>query len=114
MIWQGLLGRHWDYAQILLPSVGGGQIRAITDKLFATLFVLTPTVFVCLIFIVRLYLGQFLTHCLQSLLSFCKFSAWINPMSGALLLGGGIYNILKKGGSEELSDEAIEETLEKV
>ncbi|KAI7997814.1 hypothetical protein LOK49_LG10G00583 [Camellia lanceoleosa] len=35
---QGLLGRHWDYAQIFLPSVGGGQIRAITDKLSATMF----------------------------------------------------------------------------
>ncbi|KAI8008420.1 Glutamine-dependent NAD(+) synthetase [Camellia lanceoleosa] len=31
---------------------------------------------------------------LQSLLSFRKFSAWINPMSGALLLGGGIYTLL--------------------
>lgn len=33
---------------------------------------------------------------LQSLLSFRKFSAWINPMSGALLLGGGIYTFLDK------------------
>lgn len=33
---------------------------------------------------------------LQSLLSFRKFSAWINPMSGALLLGGGVYTLLDK------------------
>ncbi|KVH99083.1 cytochrome c assembly protein, transmembrane domain-containing protein [Cynara cardunculus var. scolymus] len=31
-----------------------------------------------------------------SLLSFRKFSAWINPMSGALLLGGGVYTLLDK------------------
>ncbi|KAL0362724.1 UNVERIFIED_CONTAM: Cytochrome c-type biogenesis ccda-like chloroplastic protein 1 [Sesamum calycinum] len=33
---------------------------------------------------------------LQSLLSFRKFSAWINPMSGALLLGGGVYTLLDR------------------
>ncbi|KAF5961569.1 hypothetical protein HYC85_002778 [Camellia sinensis] len=32
----------------------------------------------------------------KSLLSFRKFSAWINPMSGALLLGGGIYTLLDR------------------
>ncbi|KAB5521491.1 hypothetical protein DKX38_025810 [Salix brachista] len=32
----------------------------------------------------------------QSLLSFRKFSAWINPMSGALLLGGGVYTFLDR------------------
>ncbi|XP_078447046.1 cytochrome c biogenesis protein family isoform X1 [Wolffia australiana] len=33
---------------------------------------------------------------LQSLLSFRKYSAWINPISGALLLGGGIYTFLDR------------------
>ncbi|THU59815.1 hypothetical protein C4D60_Mb07t06020 [Musa balbisiana] len=33
---------------------------------------------------------------LQSLLSFRRFSAWINPLSGALLLGGGLYTLLDR------------------
>ncbi|KAG5032890.1 hypothetical protein JHK82_016457 [Glycine max] len=33
---------------------------------------------------------------LQSLLSFRKFSAWINPISGAMLLGGGVYTFLDR------------------
>ncbi|XP_038998218.1 cytochrome c-type biogenesis ccda-like chloroplastic protein, partial [Hibiscus syriacus] len=33
---------------------------------------------------------------LQSLLSFRKFSSWINPVSGALLLGGGVYTFLDR------------------
>ncbi|WOK96804.1 cytochrome c-type biogenesis ccda-like chloroplastic protein 1 [Canna indica] len=33
---------------------------------------------------------------LQSLLSFRRFSSWINPMSGALLLGGGVYTLLDR------------------
>ncbi|CAI9756880.1 unnamed protein product [Fraxinus pennsylvanica] len=32
----------------------------------------------------------------RSLLSFRKFSAWINPISGAFLLGGGVYTLLDK------------------
>ncbi|XP_039798306.1 cytochrome c-type biogenesis ccda-like chloroplastic protein 2 isoform X3 [Panicum virgatum] len=33
---------------------------------------------------------------LQSLLSFRRYSAWINPISGAFLLGGGVYTLLDK------------------
>ncbi|XP_042416848.1 cytochrome c-type biogenesis ccda-like chloroplastic protein 2 isoform X6 [Zingiber officinale] len=33
---------------------------------------------------------------LQNLLSFRRYSSWINPMSGALLLGGGIYTLLDR------------------
>lgn len=33
---------------------------------------------------------------LQSLLSLRKYSSWINPVSGAFLLGGGIYTILDR------------------
>ncbi|CAL5441015.1 unnamed protein product [Camellia sinensis] len=97
MIWQGLLGRHWDYAQIFLPSVGGGQIRVITDKLFATLFHSYSYTF-CLSNFYCSFVSRAIsnTNCLQSLLSFRKFSAWINPMSGALLLGGGIYTLLDR------------------
>lgn len=38
----------------------------------------------------------------------------VSGSSSAELLAGFCDNILKKGGSEKLSDEAIEETLEKV
>uniref|UniRef100_A0A0E0MCA3 Cytochrome C biogenesis protein transmembrane domain-containing protein n=1 Tax=Oryza punctata TaxID=4537 RepID=A0A0E0MCA3_ORYPU len=33
---------------------------------------------------------------LQSLLSFRRYSAWINPISGAFLLGGGVYTLLDR------------------
>ncbi|KMZ64642.1 Cytochrome c-type biogenesis ccda-like chloroplastic protein2 [Zostera marina] len=33
---------------------------------------------------------------LQSLLSLRKYSSWINPVSGAFLLGGGIYTVLDR------------------
>ncbi|XP_040384978.1 cytochrome c-type biogenesis ccda-like chloroplastic protein 1 isoform X1 [Oryza brachyantha] len=33
---------------------------------------------------------------LQSLLSFRKYSTWINPISGAFLLGGGVYTLLDR------------------
>uniref|UniRef100_A0A453KBL1 Cytochrome C biogenesis protein transmembrane domain-containing protein n=1 Tax=Aegilops tauschii subsp. strangulata TaxID=200361 RepID=A0A453KBL1_AEGTS len=33
---------------------------------------------------------------LQSLLSFRRYSTWINPISGAFLLGGGVYTLLDK------------------
>ncbi|KAF8707138.1 hypothetical protein HU200_030379 [Digitaria exilis] len=33
---------------------------------------------------------------LQSLLSLRRYSAWINPISGAFLLGGGVYTLLDR------------------
>ncbi|KAL8128346.1 cytochrome c-type biogenesis ccda-like chloroplastic protein isoform X1 [Apium graveolens] len=47
-------------------------------------------------YVAPLLLAASFAGALQSLLSFRKFSAWINPMSGALLLGGGIYTLLDK------------------
>ncbi|KAL8244892.1 hypothetical protein R6Q59_011150 [Mikania micrantha] len=47
-------------------------------------------------YVAPLLLAASFAGALQSLLSFRKFSAWINPMSGALLLGGGVYTLLDK------------------
>ncbi|KAK8545670.1 hypothetical protein V6N12_026499 [Hibiscus sabdariffa] len=47
-------------------------------------------------YIAPLLLAASFAGALQSLLSFRKFSAWINPMSGALLLGGGVYTFLDR------------------
>ncbi|KAL9667231.1 hypothetical protein QQ045_001582 [Rhodiola kirilowii] len=47
-------------------------------------------------YVAPLRLAASFAGALQSLLSFRKFSSWINPMSGALLLGGGIYTFLDR------------------
>ncbi|XP_062077933.1 cytochrome c-type biogenesis ccda-like chloroplastic protein [Humulus lupulus] len=47
-------------------------------------------------YVAPLLLAASFAGALQSLLSFRKFSAWINPVSGALLLGGGVYTFLDK------------------
>lgn len=47
-------------------------------------------------YVAPLLLAASFAGALQSLLSFRKFSAWINPTSGALLLGGGIYTLLDR------------------
>ncbi|XP_057797265.1 cytochrome c-type biogenesis ccda-like chloroplastic protein [Salvia miltiorrhiza] len=47
-------------------------------------------------YVAPLLLAASFAGVLQSLLSFRKFSAWINPMSGALLLGGGLYTLLDR------------------
>ncbi|KAL0443489.1 UNVERIFIED_CONTAM: Cytochrome c-type biogenesis ccda-like chloroplastic protein 1 [Sesamum latifolium] len=47
-------------------------------------------------YVAPLLLAASFAGALQSLLSFRKFSAWINPMSGALLLGGGVYTLLDR------------------
>ncbi|KAI5662705.1 hypothetical protein M9H77_22028 [Catharanthus roseus] len=47
-------------------------------------------------YVTPLLLAASFAGALQSLLSFRKFSAWINPMSGALLLGGGVYTLLDR------------------
>ncbi|XP_047341484.1 cytochrome c-type biogenesis ccda-like chloroplastic protein 2 [Impatiens glandulifera] len=47
-------------------------------------------------YVAPLLLAASFAGALQGLLSFRKFSAWINPMSGALLLGGGVYTLLDK------------------
>ncbi|PON44579.1 Cytochrome C biogenesis protein, transmembrane domain containing protein [Parasponia andersonii] len=47
-------------------------------------------------YVAPLLLAASFAGALQSLLSFRKFSAWINPVSGALLLGGGVYTFLDR------------------
>ncbi|KAE8679104.1 Cytochrome c-type bioproteinsis ccda-like chloroplastic protein [Hibiscus syriacus] len=47
-------------------------------------------------YVAPLLLAASFAGALQSLLSFRKFSAWINPVSGALLLGGGVYSFLDR------------------
>lgn len=47
-------------------------------------------------YVAPLLLAASFAGALQSLLSFRKFSSWINPMSGALLLGGGVYSLLDR------------------
>ncbi|OMP04594.1 hypothetical protein COLO4_09478 [Corchorus olitorius] len=47
-------------------------------------------------YVAPLLLAASFAGALQSLLSFRKFSSWINPVSGALLLGGGVYTFLDK------------------
>ncbi|KAK4439893.1 Cytochrome c-type biogenesis ccda-like chloroplastic protein 1 [Sesamum alatum] len=47
-------------------------------------------------YVAPLLLAASFAGAMQSLLSFRKFSAWINPMSGALLLGGGVYTLLDR------------------
>lgn len=47
-------------------------------------------------YVAPLLLAASFAGALQSLLSFRKFSAWINPVSGALLLGGGVYTLLDR------------------
>ncbi|KAG4112197.1 hypothetical protein ERO13_D13G148400v2 [Gossypium hirsutum] len=47
-------------------------------------------------YVAPLLLAASFAGALQNLLSFRKFSAWINPVSGALLLGGGVYTFLDR------------------
>ncbi|CAF1896004.1 cytochrome c-type biogenesis ccda-like chloroplastic protein isoform X2 [Brassica napus] len=47
-------------------------------------------------YVAPLILAASFAGALQSLLSFRKVSAWINPISGALLLGGGLYTFLDR------------------
>ncbi|XP_010536998.1 PREDICTED: cytochrome c-type biogenesis ccda-like chloroplastic protein [Tarenaya hassleriana] len=47
-------------------------------------------------YVAPLILAASFAGALQSLLSLRKISAWINPISGALLLGGGLYTFLDR------------------
>ncbi|KAK1407072.1 hypothetical protein QVD17_38683 [Tagetes erecta] len=69
-----------------------GYVAASKDPLIGGSLLLTYTTG----YVAPLLLAASFAGALQSLLSFRKFSAWINPMSGALLLGGGIYTFLDK------------------
>ncbi|XP_057473523.1 cytochrome c-type biogenesis ccda-like chloroplastic protein isoform X1 [Actinidia eriantha] len=69
-----------------------GYVAASKDPVVGGSLLLTYTTG----YVAPLLLAASFAGALQSLLSFRKFSAWINPMSGALLLGGGIYTLLDR------------------
>ncbi|XP_031104642.1 cytochrome c-type biogenesis ccda-like chloroplastic protein isoform X1 [Ipomoea triloba] len=69
-----------------------GYVAASKDPVVGGSLLLTYTTG----YVAPLLLAASFAGALQSLLSFRKFSAWINPVSGALLLGGGLYTFLDK------------------
>ncbi|KAK2984715.1 hypothetical protein RJ640_004540 [Escallonia rubra] len=69
-----------------------GYVAASKDPIIGGSLLLTYTTG----YVAPLLLAASFAGALQSLLSFRKFSAWINPMSGALLLGGGVYTLLDR------------------
>ncbi|KAK4491996.1 hypothetical protein RD792_002783, partial [Penstemon davidsonii] len=69
-----------------------GYVASTKDPLIGGSLLLTYTTG----YVAPLLLAASFAGALQSLLSFRKFSAWINPMSGALLLGGGLYSLLDR------------------
>lgn len=69
-----------------------GYVASTRDPIIGGSLLLTYTTG----YVAPLLLAASFAGALQSLLSFRKFSAWINPMSGALLLGGGVYTFLDR------------------
>ncbi|GFP78574.1 cytochrome c-type biogenesis ccda-like chloroplastic protein 2 [Phtheirospermum japonicum] len=69
-----------------------GYVASTRDPLVGGSLLLTYTTG----YVAPLLLAASFAGALQSLLSFRKFSAWINPVSGALLLGGGVYSLLDR------------------
>ncbi|XP_057539957.1 cytochrome c-type biogenesis ccda-like chloroplastic protein [Amaranthus tricolor] len=69
-----------------------GYVASTKDPLIGGSLLLTYTTG----YVAPLLLAASFAGALQSLLSFRKFSAWINPVSGALLLGGGVYTLLDR------------------
>ncbi|KAG9452751.1 hypothetical protein H6P81_005655 [Aristolochia fimbriata] len=69
-----------------------GYVAASKDPVVGGSLLLTYTTG----YVAPLLLAASFAGALQSLLSFRKYSAWINPISGALLLGGGLYTLLDR------------------
>lgn len=69
-----------------------GYVATSKDPIIGSSLLLTYTTG----YVAPLLVAASFAGALQSLLSFRKFSAWINPMSGALLLGGGMYTFLDR------------------
>ncbi|KAL9297922.1 hypothetical protein ACSQ67_023818 [Phaseolus vulgaris] len=69
-----------------------GYVAASKDPVIGGSLLLTYTTG----YVSPLLLAASFAGALQSLLSFRKFSAWINPISGAMLLGGGLYTFLDR------------------
>ncbi|CAJ1978610.1 unnamed protein product [Sphenostylis stenocarpa] len=69
-----------------------GYVAASKDPVIGGSLLLTYTTG----YVSPLLLAATFAGALQSLLSFRQFSAWINPISGAMLLGGGVYTFLDR------------------
>ncbi|KAG0468276.1 hypothetical protein HPP92_017604 [Vanilla planifolia] len=69
-----------------------GYVAASRDPVIGGSLLLTYTIG----YVSPLLLAASFAGALQGLLFARKFSAWINPLSGALLLGGGIYTLLDR------------------
>lgn len=69
-----------------------GYVAASKDPVIGGSLLLTYTTG----YVAPLLLAASFAGALQSLLSFRKYSSWINPVSGSLLLGGGIYTMLDR------------------
>ncbi|KAJ1395502.1 Cytochrome C biogenesis protein, transmembrane domain [Sesbania bispinosa] len=69
-----------------------GYVAASKDPVIGGSLLLTYTTG----YVSPLLLAASFAGALQSLLSFRKYSAWINPISGAMLLGGGVYTFLDR------------------
>ncbi|RAL52187.1 hypothetical protein DM860_017324 [Cuscuta australis] len=69
-----------------------GYVAASKDPVVGGSLLLTYTTG----YVAPLLLAASFAGALQSLLSIRKFSAWINPISGALLFGGGVFTLLDK------------------
>ncbi|XP_026665102.1 cytochrome c-type biogenesis ccda-like chloroplastic protein 2 isoform X1 [Phoenix dactylifera] len=69
-----------------------GYVAASRDPVIGGSLLLTYTTG----YVAPLLVAASFAGALQSLLSFRRFSAWINPVSGALLLGGGVYTLLDR------------------
>ncbi|XP_073114268.1 cytochrome c-type biogenesis ccda-like chloroplastic protein 2 [Elaeis guineensis] len=69
-----------------------GYVAASRDPVIGGSLLLTYTTG----YVAPLLVAASFAGALQNLLSFRRLSAWINPVSGALLLGGGVYTLLDR------------------
>ncbi|KAH9619305.1 hypothetical protein KSS87_022096 [Heliosperma pusillum] len=86
----GQIGRGLPLAASSVAVVMG--LNLLEDPIIGGSLLLTYTTG----YVAPLLVAASFAGALQSLLSFRKFSAWINPASGALLLGGGLYTLLDR------------------
>uniref|UniRef100_A0A0E0R406 Cytochrome C biogenesis protein transmembrane domain-containing protein n=1 Tax=Oryza rufipogon TaxID=4529 RepID=A0A0E0R406_ORYRU len=74
-----------------IGAFGSGKDRSEDPIVGGSLLLTYTTGYVAPLLIAASFAGA-----LQSLLSFRRYSAWINPISGAFLLGGGVYTLLDR------------------
>uniref|UniRef100_A0A0E0RDI2 Uncharacterized protein n=1 Tax=Oryza rufipogon TaxID=4529 RepID=A0A0E0RDI2_ORYRU len=78
-------------AGLVTSAFGSGKDRSEDPIVGGSLLLTYTTGYVAPLLIAASFAGA-----LQSLLSFRRYSAWINPISGAFLLGGGVYTLLDR------------------